>query len=115
MPSQTQYCVVLTTVQDERVAQAIIDALLQKKLAACVQVKTVDSHYVWQNECCHDVELQLMIKTTMACYAAVEEVIRLCHDYAVPEIIAWPITQGSAAYLAWIEECCLSKGSIDPG
>lgn len=85
----------------ERIARALID----QRLAACVQVVgPVQSIYRWQGAVERAEEWLCLIKTSRTQYAAVETVIRQLHSYECPEIIAAPIETGSAPYLAWLAE-----------
>ncbi|HET8565565.1 MAG TPA: divalent-cation tolerance protein CutA [Solirubrobacterales bacterium] len=96
---------VLTTVASEEEAGRIASLLVERRLAACVQViGPIVSRYRWQGEIEEEREWQCLVKTTRAAYAAVEAAIREVHSYDEPEIIATPIVAGSAGYLAWIEE-----------
>jgi periplasmic divalent cation tolerance protein len=58
--------------------------------------------YRWKDAVRHDEEHPVLIKTTRACYAALEAAIREVHPYELPEIIAVPIEHGLPAYLAWV-------------
>ena len=96
---------VLTTAVSEEEARRIAELLIEKKLAACVQVVgPVVSRYRWQGAIEEEREWQCLVKTTRAAYEAVEAAIREVHSYDEPEIIATPILAGSSGYLAWIEE-----------
>jgi periplasmic divalent cation tolerance protein len=96
---------VLTTAGSEEEAGRIALLLVERRLAACVQVVgPVVSRYRWRGEVEEEREWQCLAKTTRAAYPAVEAAIREVHSYDEPEIVATPITAGSAAYLAWIEE-----------
>ena len=96
---------VLTTAGSEEEAGLIAGVLVERRLAACVQVVgPVVSRYRWQGEIEEAQEWQCLVKTTRAAYEAVEAAIREVHSYDEPEIIATPIVAGSAGYLAWIEE-----------
>ncbi|MGN6664524.1 MAG: divalent-cation tolerance protein CutA [Solirubrobacterales bacterium] len=96
---------VLTTAGSEEEAGRIASLLVERRLAACVQVAgPVTSRYRWQGEVEEEREWQCMAKTTRAAYAAVEAAIRELHSYEEPEIIATPILAGSPGYLAWIDE-----------
>lgn len=99
----TDYCVVLTTTNDKHNAEHIIHHLLEHKLAACVQVLPIESHYLWQGNYYQDKELLLVIKTQVACYAALESAVQLLHPYQVPQIVQLPLTQGFEPYLAWLK------------
>ena len=95
---------VLTNCPDEAVADRIALALVEQSLAACVNRLTpVQSIYRWQGNVERATEVPLLIKTTRERYSDVEQAIRHLHPYDVPEIVAWPIAAGHAAYLRWIE------------
>ncbi|MCL2346327.1 MAG: divalent-cation tolerance protein CutA [Desulfobulbus sp.] len=90
---------------DEAVANAIALAVIEEKLAACVNLlPRVQSVYRWQGAVESASEVPLLIKTTAGRYAALEARIRELHPYAVPEIIAVPISRGLPAYLDWLAE-----------
>ncbi len=94
---------VMTTTPTREEAAKIAAALLENRLAACVQVAgPVESHYRWKGALERSTEWLCLIKTRRANYAAVEEAIRANHSYEVPEIIACPIEAGSEPYLAWL-------------
>lgn len=98
---------VMTTCARLSLAEQLASALLTQHLAACVNVlPAMTSFYSWQGELCQDQEHQLLIKTTQAQYGAVEQLITTLHDYDEPEVIALPITAGSAGYLSWLKEYC---------
>ena len=93
--------IITTTAADREEAQRIGAALLEKKLAACVQYEAVRSQYIWQGELCSSDEIRLTIKTARHLYCAVEKNIRSLHSYDCPQIIMQPLADGSKAYLAW--------------
>ena len=98
-----EYVQVLTTAGSEEEAGRIASLLVERRLAACVQVVgPVVSRYRWQGEIEEAREWQCLAKTTRAAYEAVEAAIREVHSYDEPEIIATPIVAGSPGYLAWI-------------
>ena len=99
-----QFCITLTTTNNDETTQKIINSVLQKELAACIQTMPVNSHYIWEGEVCCDNETLLIIKTKKACYAELEQVIVSNHDYEVPQVVQVPFTEGFNPYLAWIEE-----------
>lgn len=97
--------IVYTTLPDEPSAHALARMLVRERLAACVNVQArITSFYLWQGEENSEAEHLLMIKTTEACYPALEERIRAEHPYELPEIVATPITRGLEPYLCWIDE-----------
>jgi periplasmic divalent cation tolerance protein len=94
---------VLTNCPDEESANAIALALVEARLAACVNIlPRVQSVYRWQGAVESATEIPLFIKSTAANYPALEATIRNRHPYQVPEIIALPVTHGLSAYLDWI-------------
>ncbi|PKO35421.1 MAG: divalent-cation tolerance protein CutA [Betaproteobacteria bacterium HGW-Betaproteobacteria-7] len=96
---------IITNCPDEEVANAIALALVEEKLAACVNLlPRVQSVYRWQDAVESASEIPLLIKSTAACCAAIETRIRELHPHQVPEIIAVPITHGLPAYLNWLAE-----------
>jgi periplasmic divalent cation tolerance protein len=98
------YGVVLVTVASESEGDAISTALLDAKLAACISMTQIKSIYRWQGKIENDTEWQLMIKTDLSQFSALEAKIKEMHSYDVPEIIALPIVAGSESYLSWIGE-----------
>ena len=100
----TEALLVLTNCPDEHFADRIALALVEQRLAACVnRLAPVQSVYRWQGNVERATEVPLLVKTTRERYGDVEQAIRHLHPYDVPEIIALPITAGYAAYLRWIE------------
>ncbi|GAB5544845.1 MAG: divalent cation tolerance protein CutA [Sandaracinaceae bacterium] len=96
--------VVLCTAPDEGVGATLARGLVDAKLAACVNlVPGVRSFYAWEGEVHDDAEVQLLIKSRRARFAALEAWLGEHHPYDVPEIIALPIEVGSKAYLGWLE------------
>ena len=99
----TEYVQVLTTVSTEEEARRIAADLLDRRLAACVQVVgPILSRYRWQGKVEQGREWQCLAKTEAGLYEEVEAAIRGIHSYDEPEIIATPIAAGSAGYLAWV-------------
>ena len=97
--------IVLTTCGNDEDAGARARALVERRLAACVNaVGKVSSTYRWKGEIQQDQETLLIIKTTASRLAAVETTIRERSKYELPELIALPIAAGGADYLAWIRE-----------
>lgn len=98
-----QALLVLTNVPDAELAKSLARALVERRLAACVNIMpAVQSVYQWQGAIEHAAEVTLMIKSTQARYDDVEAAIKQAHPYDVPEIIAIPIAAGLPAYLNWI-------------
>lgn len=101
----TDNIIVLTTWPDMAGAEAFAQALVERQLAACVNIlPEMHSIYQWQGKLEQGVEHQLLIKTTAACYNDVETMIVGHHPYTLPEILCIPVTAGFPSYLSWIEE-----------
>lgn len=98
------YGVVLVTAPSQQEAEAIATSLVKLQLAACVSLVPIHSIYTWQGELHQAQEWQLLIKTQLSHFQALETKIRELHSYEVPEIIALPIVAGSQSYLEWIWE-----------
>jgi len=93
----------LTNLPDRAAAERLADLLIEKRVAACVNILApCRSVYRWQDAVQHEEEHPLLIKTTAAGYAALEAAIRAGHPYELPEIIAVPVERGLPAYLDWV-------------
>lgn len=96
---------VVTTTEKRQDAERIAVMLIEKRLAACVQiVGPVLSIYRWKEKIERAEEWQCHIKTRAALYDDVEAAIKAGHPYETPEIMAWPLLQGSHEYLTWLNE-----------
>ena len=94
---------VLTNVPDAATAEKLAHALVDARVAACVNVLApCRSIYRWQGAVESAAEIPLLIKTTRAAYPLLEQIVRAEHPYDVPELIAVPIQQGLPAYLDWL-------------
>ncbi len=97
--------VVLVTCGSEEEALKIANALVEDRLAACVNlVAPIRSIYRWEGKISDEEEWLLIVKTQKHRFETVEKKVKSLHSYSVPEIIGVPITEGSWAYLNWIEE-----------
>ncbi|MGD9953439.1 MAG: divalent-cation tolerance protein CutA [Burkholderiales bacterium] len=95
--------VVLTNLPDRASAEKLADALVDKRLAACVNILApCRSVYPWKGEVQHDEEHPVLIKTTREAYPALEAAVRAHHPYELPEIVAVPVERGLPAYLEWV-------------
>lgn len=104
-----EYVVVFVTCGSTREAQRIAKTLVQRRLAACVNiVGPVKSVYRWKGRVESAREILMVIKTTRARFAELEKEIEKLHSYDMPEIIALPIRAGSKPYLKWLRECVRS-------
>jgi periplasmic divalent cation tolerance protein len=97
--------VVLVTCPRRRVGEKLARALVQERLAACVNViPGVTSIYRWEGRICRDAEALLVIKTRRLRLAALVRRVKALHPYSVPEVIALPLVGGSASYLSWVRD-----------
>jgi periplasmic divalent cation tolerance protein len=95
---------VLTNLPDSESAFNLARELIRLRLAACVNVlPPATSFYRWEGKEEQASEIPLLIKSTREHYVELEAAIRKMHPYSLPEIIAWPIEQGLAEYLRWVE------------
>jgi periplasmic divalent cation tolerance protein len=106
-----QYIQVVTTVERREDAQRIAQALVEQRLAACVQVLgPITSTYRWHGQIETAQEWQCWAKTRGELFNEVEQAIRAIHPYEVPEILATAVLAGNAGYLAWLDEQLAIKG-----
>ena len=97
--------VVFVTCGSEEEGLKIAHALVEERLAACVNlVSPIRSIYRWEGKICDEKEWLLIIKTQTARFDDLEKRVKALHSYSVPEIIALPIVTGSPSYLNWLEE-----------
>jgi periplasmic divalent cation tolerance protein len=97
--------IVFITAPKEEEAVKIAHALVEAKLAGCVNIlKNIRSIYRWEGKIEDENEVLMIAKTEKKLFASLEKKVREIHSYTVPEIIAAPITEGSADYLAWLRD-----------
>ena len=100
-----EYRIVFMTAGNEDEAQRIATALVEKKLAACVNIiSPIRSIYRWEGKIEDEREVLLIAKTQKACVDKLIQEVKKVHSYQVPEIISLPIESGNEQYLAWVEE-----------
>jgi periplasmic divalent cation tolerance protein len=94
---------VLTNLPDRAAAERLADALIEKRLAACVNILApCRSVYRWKGAVQHDEEHPMLIKTTAERYDELEAALRAGHPYELPEVIAVRVDRGLPAYLEWV-------------
>ncbi len=99
----TDIVLVITTVRDEAQAETIGRALVEERLAACVNVHAaMVSFYRWKGAIERDAERQLAIKTTRRRLTALQARLFELHPYELPELIVIAVEEGSASYLEWV-------------
>ena len=103
MTDSAEVLLVFTNLPDRDSALALARALIERRLAACVNVLgSASSVYRWQQAVETAQEVPVLIKTRRPLYAEVEATIRALHSYELPEIIAVPVERGLPQYLQWI-------------
>jgi len=103
MTDGNEAIVVLVTAGSAESAEKIARALVEERLAACVNViPGIRSIYRWQGRVADDAEWLLVAKTGRSRFAELEARVRALHSYEVPEVIMLPVVGGAADYLAWI-------------
>jgi len=99
------YRIALCTCPDEATARELASAVVDRRLAACVNiVPGLTSVFAWEGKVETDPEVLLVIKTTGKAWAALEAALVELHPYELPEVIAVEISAGLAGYLQWMDE-----------
>ena len=97
--------VVFITASNEDEAANIARALVEGRLAACVNIAgNLRSIYRWQGKVEDESEVLMIVKTQKKLFHSLAQKVRELHSYSVPEIIAVPIVEGSEDYLKWLKE-----------
>ncbi|KPJ63079.1 MAG: hypothetical protein AMS15_01870 [Planctomycetes bacterium DG_23] len=101
---KSEFIQVITTIDSEEGARKIAQALVEKRLAGCVQIiGPIRSIYWWKKKIETAQEWLCLIKTRSHLFEKIEKTIRKIHPYETPEILATPITQASQDYLNWLD------------
>jgi periplasmic divalent cation tolerance protein len=99
----TEAIVVFMTAANADEAGRLADALVEERLAACVQIlPQMESVYRWQGKTERQKEVLLIAKTVTSRFAELDRKVRALHSYETPEIVAFPLTAGSETYLQWL-------------
>jgi periplasmic divalent cation tolerance protein len=97
--------IVLITASSAKEGENIAKSLVEDKLVACVNlIPQIKSTYWWEGKVCTDEEVMLISKTKQSLFTAVMDRVKSLHSYEVPEILSFPISEGSPEYLDWIEK-----------
>ena len=107
MKKAEQSRVVLVMCGTLRETRRIARRVISKRLAACVNIilSPAESFYTWKGKLEKAREYLLVMKTTAKRVVELEKEVKRLHSYDVPEFIALPITEGSAEYLSWLDDC----------
>lgn len=96
---------VITTTAEKADAEKLAGAVLEKRLAACVQISgPIESRYWWNQRIETAREWLCTIKTRRDLFSKLERLLLELHPYDQPEIIATPIVEISAGYAKWLSE-----------
>ena len=97
------YCLVMTTCPNREEAQKIAKVLVSEGLAACIQMKEVESFFSWEGKLCCEEEYLLYMKTRDSHYQSLKERVVELHSYQVPEVLKLGVEDGLDLYLKWID------------
>ena len=100
----TDVLLALTTVATRADADRLARSMVEQRLAACAQINAIDSVYRWQGAVQAEGEFRLLLKTTAACYPALQAALRAAHPYELPAIIALPCSQTLPEFEAWVAQ-----------
>jgi len=111
----TDKVVVFVTCSSAEEAGRIARALVEERLAACVNVSSpIRSVYRWQGKLTDDEEVLLVIKTTRELFDPLRRAVEKLHSYQVPEVICLPVIDGAPNYLNWIGASVAPEPETEP-
>ena len=100
------YFVVLVTTSNKQEAEKIVKHLLEERLIACGNIiGPISSIFHWSGEIEEAEEYLILMKSRKDLFNRLSETVNALHSYEVPEIVAFPIVEGSEAYLSWLDSC----------
>lgn len=102
---RTEYSIITATYPGKEPAKNTARLLVEKRLAACVQMFPIESVYMWKGEVRDEGETMLFIKSKTASFPQIAAAITENHPYEVPEIVQIPIMDGLPEYLQWLDDC----------
>jgi len=105
-----EFAIVLVTAPNLKTARQLARAVLEARLAACVNlVRKIESHYWWEGRIQHGTEVLLIVKSSKQRLAALERRILSLHPYDTPEFVVLQLSQGNERYLKWLAGCLRSN------
>ena len=112
-----QPIVVFITAPSKEIGKEIASALVEGKLAACVNiVGPIDSIYTWEGKICNEEEVLLIVKSQSSLFESqLIPAVKAVHPYEIPEIIALPVAMGLPSYLDWVLRETRSGSAELPG
>ena len=100
----SEYCIAMTTLEDEESASQLARSVVEAKLAACVQLTHIRSTFSWEGKVEDAAEVLIVMKTRADVYERLQQFICDNHPYDVPEILQIPVTGGYGPYLSWVND-----------
>ena len=94
--------ILMTTIDSAAGAKTMARAALDARLAACVQIFPIQSHFRWKGEICESQELQVLMKLRAEDYEALAMLVRRLHSYETPEIMRLDVAQADSGYAEWL-------------
>ena len=111
----TDKVVVLVTCGSAEEAARIARALVEERLAACVNLSSpIRSIYRWEGKLCDEAEVLLVIKTARALFDRVRRTVEKLHSYQVPEVLCLPVIDAAPNYLNWLSGEVVAEGGPGP-
>lgn len=99
--------VIYVTCGSDEEAEKLSNGLVNKGLAACVNIADVKSVFEWKGKIEKESERLLIIKSVRSNFEMIEEYIKANHSYECPEIIAMEVTAASEKYASWVRSACM--------
>jgi len=100
----SDYCIAMTTFEDEDSASRLARALVEARLAACVQLVHIRSTFSWEGAVEDASEVLVLMKTRTGVYERLQQFVCDNHPYDIPEILQIPVTAGYGPYLSWVND-----------
>ncbi len=99
-----KYAIVMVSIDTIQNAENLARLLLEKNLAACIQLLPITSLYIWQGKQEKSNEILMLIKTQKKYHRRIENLVRENHPYQVPEILLLPVEKAFPLYAKWIDD-----------
>ncbi|MDD5502538.1 MAG: divalent-cation tolerance protein CutA [Candidatus Thermoplasmatota archaeon] len=104
MDKAQEFCMIYATAPDEKTAEVIASAIVEKRLAACANIFPIQSIFRWKGKTEKSTEVAIILKTCKSIAQKCEAEIKKLHPYEVPCIVQIPIEDGISEFLDWIAE-----------
>lgn len=95
-----------TTLPGADQARALARILIERRLAACVQLEPIESLYIWQGAMQQENEVRLVCKSLASVQEDLTRAIRELHPYEVPEVLVFAVQHADPAYAQWVAQAC---------